>query len=578
MSIDPITLTLLEHRLNNIAKEMGTIMRRSAVSPIFSICHDFSCFLTDRYGFIVAQSDGLPVHTGAGGFSVRRALEYWSEDLNPDDVIISNDPYFSGGSHLPDWTVMRPVFQADSLVGFACNRAHMVDIGSAVIGSYDVNAKEIYQEGTRLPPLKLVDQGEVRRDLQDLLLLNTRARRAVTGDLNAMLGSTKIGHTRILDVWDSLPGDAEAYMDALLSYSERMMRSEIEKIPNGTYEAVEWMNNNVESPTPVEIHVVVTISGDEIEANFEGSAPQLSAFKNSPLANTHSAVCMAISMIVDPNVPHNEGAYRAINVVAPAGSVVNPVPPAPVTYATTSPFHDIAHACLKAIAQANPDAASAGWGKVSYPITSGYVNGEPYVIYHWNGSPGAGAVRGRDGFDQLGAMTGLGGLILPDLEEYEMLYPLRFIKHEFRVDAAGAGCYRGGAGIEYIVQSEKSATWIFRSEGVRTASGFGVAGGNAGKEGENSVRCENDESAWEAPQYGILELGPCTVRIHSPAGGGWGNPLDRDPKKVQMDIADGLVSRAAAETIYGVVLLPESLDVDLEATKKRREKLTLSQS
>jgi N-methylhydantoinase B len=572
--IDPILLSLLQHRLDAIAVEMGTAMQRTALSPIFSIAHDFSCFITDAQGYTISQADGLPIHTGGGGFAVRRLLRYWADDIYPGDLFIANDPYFSVCGHLPDWTVMYPVFVDGLIVAFTCNRAHMVDIGGGAPGSYDVHATEIFQEGVRLPPLKLKERGETRRDIFDLLALNSRAPTAIRGDLAAMIGSVEKGGEQVASIFAEYGREiVEAHTIALFDYAEQMMKQEITHFEPGTYVGEELMNNDVTTDRPVRIRVTLTVTRDTMVFDFSGTDLQIRGFKNSPIANTHSAVYTAISMMVDPLIPHNDGAYRPIRIQAPPGTVVNASEPAAVTYSTASPAHDIIHACLKALNIAAPDRAFAGWGKVSHPIMSGRRNdGEIYVMYHWGGSPGAGAVLGRDGFDQLGALTGLGGLVIPNLEEYEQAYPVRFIRQSFNTDAGGPGKYRGGTGVEYLVQVEERATWIFRAEGVRTPSGFGAHGGFPGRESKLLITGSDlaaDE--FEPPQYGMMELPPCTLAMTSAGGGGWGIPFHRAVKSVADDVRDELVSRDRAAKDYGVVV-GSDLTIDEQATEELRRK------
>lgn len=571
-SIDPILLSLVQHRLDGVTVEMGTAMQRTALSPIFSIAHDFSCFITDAQGYTISQADGLPIHTGGGGFAVRKLLRYWADDIRPGDLFIANDPYFSACGHLPDWTVMYPVFVDDLIVAFTCNRAHMVDIGGGAPGSYDVRATEIFQEGLRLPPLRLKERGVLRRDVFDLLTLNSRAPKAIAGDLAAMIGSVEKGGEQVASIFEEY-GRAivEAHLVALFDYAEHIMKQEIAHFASGTYTAEEFMNNDVTTDRSVRICVTLTVTPDRMLFDFSGTDPQIRGFKNSPIANTHSAVYTAVSMMVDPFIPHNEGAYRPIRIQAPPGTVVNASEPAAVTYSTTSPAHDIIHACLKALSMAAPERAVAGWGKVSYPIMSGRRDdGDIYVMYHWGGSPGAGAVRGRDGFDQMGALTGLGGLVIPNLEEYEQVYPVRFIRQAFRMDAGGPGQHRGGTGVDYVVEVQAPATWIFRAEGARTPSGFGMRGGRPGKESKLRILVPGG-NPFEPPQYGVMELTPCVLEMTSAGGGGWGDPLNREIERVIDDLRDELVSPERAAEDYGVVTRPD-LTIDEEATRELRRK------
>ena len=573
MLLDKITMTVLERKLDSIAREMGIIMRRAARSPIFSQSHDFSCFIGDAQGQLISIAEGIPVHTGGGGFAIKSALQYWGDDIHPGDVFLSNDPYEGGGNHLPDWTIMNPVFHDGVLVAFANNRAHQVDIGGGMPGTYNSNAIEIFDEGIRMQPVKLYDQGKLRRDLWDMVALNTRAPKTVQGDVGAMVGSTRIGADRLRTIFEEYGREATlGYFEAIMAHAETLMRAELAAMPDGTYVGVEEMNNDVFTRRVVKIVANVTIAGDAVTVDFTGTDPQMRSFKNSSLANTYASVYLAMATLVDPFMPKNQGMFRPVTIVAPRGTVVNPEPPAPLTYSTVYPTIQIVHAIWKALAQALPQRISAGWGATAYPTMAGYRNGEGYVMYHWSGSSGAGGIKGRDGFNQIGSLNTLGGLMLPDMELYEQVYPAHFVRCEFRTDAAGAGEYRGGSGVDYEVNITEPAKWGFRGESCYTPTGFGVNGGRAGKEA-STVLDPGTPQEREAPQYAIVELPPSGFRLLSAGGGGWGDPLHRDPEAVRCDVRNELVSLAAARDVYGVVLDPTMLAVDTPATAARRREL-----
>lgn len=573
MILDNITMTVLERKLDSIAREMGIIMRRAARSPIFSQSHDFSCFIGDAQGQLISIAEGIPVHTGGGGFAIKSALQYWGDDIHPGDVFLSNDPYEGGGNHLPDWTIMNPVFHDGVLVAFANNRAHQVDIGGGMPGTYNSNAIEIFDEGIRMQPVKLYDQGKLRRDLWDMVALNTRAPKTVQGDVGAMVGSTRIGADRLRTIFEEYGREATlGYFEAIMAHAETLMRAELAAMPDGTYVGVEEMNNDVFTRRVVKIVANVTIAGDAVTVDFTGTDPQMRSFKNSSLANTYASVYLAMATLVDPFMPKNQGMFRPVTIVAPRGTVVNPEPPAPLTYSTVYPTIQIVHAIWKALAQALPQRISAGWGATAYPTMAGYRNGEGYVMYHWSGSSGAGGIKGRDGFNQIGSLNTLGGLMLPDMELYEQVYPAHFVRCEFRTDAAGAGEYRGGSGVDYEVKITEPAKWGFRGESCYTPTGFGVNGGRAGKEA-STVLDPGTPQEREAPQYAIVELPPSGFRLLSAGGGGWGDPLHRDPEAVRCDVRNEIVSLAAARDVYGVVLDPTTLAVDTPATAARRREL-----
>ncbi|MBT3535126.1 MAG: hydantoinase B/oxoprolinase family protein, partial [Rhodospirillaceae bacterium] len=467
-NLDPIVLALAQNRLDHISRQMGWVMTRTARSPIFSQSHDFSCFIADPDGTLVSQADGIPIHTGGGGFAVRALLRDFAGDIDAGDVFVQNDTYTAGGNHLPDWVITRPVFLGDTLVAFACIRAHQADIGGGAAGSYNSEAREIFHEGLRLPVMKLIAGGETRQDIWRLLMINTRTAEALDGDLRAMIGSTRIGADRIGELVEELsPARYRDYFHGILEHADRGFRRCVDAIPDGDYVAEEAIDNDCFDPLDDAVRVRLGVKGDNLEVDFTGSAPQVRGFKNSSIANTWSAAYMALASYFDPDLPHNEGAFRCVTITAPEGSIVNARPPAAMTMNTVFVAHEIVHAIWKALNQALPERSCAGWAKAIHGPTSGRTDtASPFVMYHWNAASGGGGVDGRDGFNQIGHLTALGGLVLPNVETYERLYPMLFKRQEFRTDAAGPGAFRGGTGCHYEVQVNTEAEYAFRGEGL----------------------------------------------------------------------------------------------------------------
>lgn len=571
---DPITLALVQNRLDQIAKQMGWVMIRTSRSPIFNQSHDFSCFITDAEGMLVSQADGIPIHTGGGGFAVRALLETFAGRISEDDVFLLNDPYVAGGNHLPDWVVARPVFAEGRLIAFACNRAHQSDIGGGAAGTYNPQATEIFHEGIRLPPLKLVEQGTTRDDLWQLLMINSRCPELLDGDLRAMLGATRVGVEELRKVvGDFGLVETVALFGEILDYADRRLRAAILELPDGVYRAEERYDNDCFSAVRVDLRLTLTKSADRITVDFTGTAPQIRGFKNSSLANTYSAVYAGIASFFDSDLPRNEGTFRSVSIIAPRGSVVNAVAPAPLTMCTVFPAHEIMHMVWWALGQADPKRSIAGWGKNVFPVTSGRdAENVTWVMYNWGGNSGAGAVAGRDGFNQMGPMITLGGLVIPNMETYEQLYPITVRRHELRPDGGGPGHHRGGTGVEFEVDIEGAAEYSFRGEGTTRPTGLGVEAGCAGAIGEVRVAAA-DRGSWSPDPYCLKELGPLRLTIRSPGGGGFGSPFERPVELVVRDVQDGLVSRDAAASDYGVVLEGDDHGVDSAATERlRRER------
>ena len=570
-SLDPVTLALVQNRLDHISHQMGWVMTRTARSPIFSQSHDFSCFIADARGTLISQADGIPIHTGGGGFAVRAILRDFAGAIEPEDVFLLNDPYTAGGNHLPDWVIARPVFVAGALVAFACNRAHQADIGGGAAGTYNSAATEIFHEGIRLPVLKLIQRGRTRADLWQLLMLNTRLPEALDGDLRAMIGSTRIGADRLAALVEELGTDrAGDFFEGVLAHADRRFRSCIDRLAEGVWRAEETVDNDCFEPIDGRIVVTLTVKDSSLIVDFDGTSPQVKGFKNSSIANSTSAVFMALSSFFEPDLPRNEGAFRGVEIRLPEGTLVNARAPAPMTMNTVFVAHEIVHVLWKALGQALPERASAGWSKAVHSVTAGLKDdGSRYVMYQWAGAPAGGGVEGRDGFHLIGHLITLGGLTLPNLETYEQLYPVRFRRQELRCDSAGPGRFRGGAGCDYEVEMFTPADYAFRGEGVGAPSSYGAAGGKPGVGGAVTLTLA-DGTDIQAPKYGVQHHGPGTYHAISPGGGGYGDPRTRDPARVLRDVRDGVVSAGAAEREYGVAITPDGRGVDSARTAALR--------
>lgn len=571
MKLDPIALAVVQNRLDIISQQMGLVMLRTARSPIFSHAHDFSCFITDAKGSVVSQADGIPIHTGGGGFAIRALLQAVGTDIAEDDIFVLSDPYVAGGNHLPDWVIARPVFCDGQLVAFTCNRAHQSDIGGGAAGTYNPVASEIYHEGIRLPVLRLVERGRTREDLWKLLLLNSRTPHLLDGDLRAMIGSTAIGAEKIQELLGAYGVEIGlAYFDAILDHADRRFQHAVAELPAGRYTGEAWFDNDCFEPMDIPIYVAITIDSGELTVDFTGTHPQIKGFKNSSLANTYSAVYTALSSFFDPAIPRNEGTFRSVRIVAPEGSLVNAQPPAPLTMCTVFPACEIIEACWEALGKADPDRSCAGWGANSFPITAGTTSpGTTFVMYHWAGASGGGAVKGRDGFPQQGGLNSLCGLVIPNAETFEQLYPVKILRQELRCDGGGPGAFRGGTGVAYEVEIARPVQFSFRGEGMRRFPPRGAQGGLPGALGELHCR-PLDGPAFTPPAYGIRHTGPARFSMLSQGGGGWGDPLERDEDLVLRDVRDGLVSREMARDVYGVAIAADGRSIDAAETERLR--------
>jgi N-methylhydantoinase B len=567
---DPILMALTQNRLDHICRHMGWVMTQTSLSPIFSQAHDFSCYITGRDGHIISQADGLPAHAAGGGFAIRALLKAFGDDLNEGDAFLMNDPYVAGGNHLPDWVIATPVFVDEKLIAFACDRAHQSDIGGGAPGTYNGDATEIFQEGLRLPPVRVVEKGEFRKDLWQLILLNSRTPELLDGDLQAMIGATRVGGERIVALGDELGREAIAgIFDAVLDHADARFRQVIATLPDGVYVGDEFTDNDCFGPGKFNIHVTVTIKGDRLTIDYTGTDKQMKGFKNSPLANSHSLTYVGLASFLGGDIPINEGTFRSVDLILPKGSLVNPEAPAPQTMSTMYMGHEIIHSIWKALAKADPARACAGWGKTVHGISTGKnAANEPYVLYHWNCLSAAGAVAERDGFHQIGLIGALGGLTIPNVEAYERLFPMRITRQELRTDSAGAGERRGGAGVHYEAEVDGEIMQSFRSEGLTYAAAYGVNGGTDGSGCELSVESDG-KLVNDLPRFGKRPLTNPKFTVQSAGGGGWGDPRRRDPSLVARDVKDGIVSVGAARDLYGVAVDAAGI-VDANATTRLR--------
>lgn len=569
--LDPISLAIIQNRLDFIAKQMGWVMIRTSRSPIFNQSHDFSCFIADPQGQLVSQADGIPIHTGGGGFAVEAILRQFGNDITPGDVFLLNDPYEAGGNHLPDWVIAWPVFDGSRLIAFTCNRAHQSDIGGGAAGTYNPEATEIFHEGVRIPAIKIVRAGKMDDDIFRLLMLNTRTPHLLEGDLLAMIGSARIGAEELVKLSQGQQGGLQPAFDGIMKHADRKMRLLLRELPDGEYAYEESFDNDCFETRRIRIYVKLTKTGDRLKVDFTGTDPQIRGFKNSSLANTYSAVYAGVASFFGKDLPRNSGTFRSVEVIAPRGTLINPNPPAPVTMCTVFPAHEIIHCIWFALTQAAPDRALAGWGKNSFPVTSGIdADRRTWVMYNWSACSGAGAARTRDGFEQIGPIITLGGLTIPNAETFEQLYPVRISRQELRCDAGGPGEFRGGTGVDYEVEFLTDTQMSFRSEGAHRPTGIGVCGGLDGARAVSEISIAGGPAS-PLPDYAVVAVGPCRIRIASPGGGGVGDPRKRKPESVLQDVKGGLVSREAARQIYGVAINSDASEIDREATRALRE-------
>ncbi len=525
---DPVRLEVFRNLFYSVAEEMGVALCRTSFSPNIKERRDYSCAVFDAQGRMVAQGEHMPVHLGSMPLSVAAAIEH--TEMRPGDMVILNDP-FHGGTHLPDITLVEPVFLdgADEPDYYVANRAHHSDVGGMTPGSMPL-ARSIYQEGIRIPPVHLLRGGQVVDDVLALILTNVRTPVEREGDLTAQIASNRTGTRRLVDLSSKYGAAMVAeYMAHLQDYAERMTREAISQVPDGSYRFADRMDDDGLSPEPVPIVVQLDVDGTGVRIDFTGTAPQVNGGINAIYAITLSAVMYCFRVIVPFAIPSNHGTIRPLELVVPDGSLLNARPPAAVAGGNVETSQRIVDVVLGALAQAIPDRIpAASYGTMSN-LTIGGTDprtGEPYAYYETTAG-GMGARPTADGLDATHChMTN--SLNTP-IEALEHAYPYHVRRYEIRRGSGGAGRFRGGHGIRRDIEVLGPAEITVLSDRRRYAP-YGLQGGSPGKTGRNVLMAPGpdgsdteEDIAGKASMH--VEAGTA-ISIRTPGGGGYGEPED----------------------------------------------------
>jgi N-methylhydantoinase B len=545
---------------------MRVVLAKTAYSPLLKSAGDYSCGVFDASGEMVAQGPDLPIHLGSMPDAVRAVVAAFTGDVHDGDVFIHNDPYF-GGSHLPDVNVVRPAFHDGRLIGYACLRAHWPDVGSATPGSYGA-VTEIFGEGLRLPPLRLISRGALNRDLENLILANVRTPDERRGDLGAQLAAT-LRATERLGALARRYGGAELVrtMAAVMDYSERLMRAALRDLPDGEGFFEDFCDGDGIADdasgrdAPFWIRMAVRKQADRLIVDFAGTDPQVKGPMNAPLSVTASGVYCGLKTAVDPGnlIPPNSGCWRAIEIRAPKGSVVNADFPAPVVYANHEMSHRVADMAMGALAQFMPDQVMACSQGTSAILTLGGVDprtGHSYVSYETI-KGGFGARPNKDGINAIA--SGISNTMNTPVEILEMAFPVRVERYEINPDSGGAGRYRGGCGTRRVwrMLDGAAATGALCMERM-TSPPFGLCGGKAGAAAVVTLT-NPDGASRHLPSKGAFAWAPgAVVDMVTPGSGGFGPPAARDPAAIGRDLVEGYVTTTGATRDYGIAD-PETL-------------------
>jgi N-methylhydantoinase B len=545
IAVDPITRSVVQHRLSAIVAEMGEAMLRTSYSQILNSSRDFSLAICEVGGRLIAQADHIPVHVGALPWATRAVEERFS-DISPGDVILLNDPYH-GGSHLPDLTAFVPIFDGGRRLCWTIVRAHQSDIGGATHGGYNPTATEIWQEGLRIPPIKLYEAGRRRDDLLDLLSLNVRNSRDFRGDLAAMVGAAHLGERRMAKLFAEFGATVvQNAIESILDAAEQQTRAAVATWKDGVFYGEALLDDDGGTRTDLRIAAKVTKRGSNIEVDLSGSDPQTTSFVNSSHANMQAAVVMAFAYLIDADIPKNSGALRPLTVIAKQGTIVWADPGRPVTLCTSHPSNEIVEAVIKALAASCPERAMAGWGRRFRIAIRGEDprTGRDFIWHLFQARPGGGASSGGDGWSSIGEWHTVGGIKFGSIEVDEARFPLHFRRHEFRAGSGGDGQFRGGLGVslDLVLKTTKPAFANTAGDGVRHGA-CGLLGGEDGAPHHyRLVSANRPPRVLRTKEVGIeIRPGDC-LEIRSAGGGGWGRLADRSEHARWRDREQGLLA------------------------------------
>jgi len=575
--VDIITMGLINSYLNTLIDEMTQVVVRTSVSPITRDAFDFQCAFCNAKGEIVVEGEGTLIHTYIYPNLIRNWLEKHRNKTYPRDIIITNDP-FSGAAHLPDFYMLHPIFIGDELVAWTVAGGHQRDVGGLTPGSCACNATEVYQEGLRIPPLKLYERDIPNETLFTIIAAASRTPEVVLGDIQAYRSALYTGEERFMELvktygWETV----NFYLEELFNYAERLTREAVKAIPDGEYEFRDYLDDEGFGYLDehgraicdlVPINLKITIKGDSATYDFTGTAPQVRGSMNNPFGTSWATAMIGLRFILDLDIPRNQGSFRGLKIILPEGTLLNPLLPAGTGSrgATMGRQMDV---ILGAEAQIAPDKVPACCSQVDTLLNIGGrdKNGKPYILIetHWGGWGGR---PSADGIDFM-TVPQLNGSNQP-CETNEEIYPIRYMQYAYVPDTEGAGRYRGSLGVirEWEFIGDQPATMQLRVDRQRTGP-YGLFGGQPGHPLEAIFNPEK-ENRHLGKTTMMIKKGDL-IRIMAAGAGGWGNPLDRDVSMVLDDVRNEKVSAKRAREVYGVVINEHTMEVDIVKTQKLRK-------
>ncbi|MBT3218585.1 MAG: hydantoinase B/oxoprolinase family protein [Proteobacteria bacterium] len=573
--VDKVLVAILGRALKAITDEMSLTMEKTTRSPILCEAKDFVTGLYDAKGNMLEQTENLPILSFSLSPVCAHIANKYRGNIFPGDVFFHND-VFTLGNQNNDVAAFKPIFFEDQLIGWAAAKGHMADIGGAVRGGYNPNATEVWQEALRIPAVKVYERGQIRQDVWDLIFANIRLP-IVQEDMRAEIGACTVGERRLVELIEKIGFDRfELHKIHLFEASKKMMEAEIRSIPNGTYygEAMVYFDGKTPGSTYT-IRVTIEVEEEHITFDYSETDAQTNGFVNGTYTSSASATILTFLQMVNPDIPHNAGMLGPIDMVIPEGTLLNAAYPAATTFGNhlCPPNAD---AIIRALAPVIPQRVTAGWNPLLCSLSTGHNphRNDTYVDILFMGlKGGSGATCDTDGYDHIGMIDASGGILDQDYEMFEQMTPHLLRKHEFRPDSAGAGRFRGGLGVEtrYRVGSEDTQIVTFGDGDVEPA--FGLFGGHDGTLNRIELHYPNGELLVPTSKDLISNVPAGTEYVQiAGGGGGYGRPTEREAAKVREEVVNGIISIGKARELYGVVLDPETLELQETETARLRAK------
>jgi N-methylhydantoinase B len=551
--VDPITFEVVNNALVGVAEQMAATILRTSYSTVIREMLDYSTAVFDLEGRIIAQSCRIPIHLNSMSRSLRTTLQetFPLEEWQAGDIIVTNDPY-KGGQHLPDVQTFLPVFVGDTIVAICGTLGHHLDIGGMRPGSYAGDAVEIYQEGLRIPPIKLFEKGKLNERLFAVIAANIRQPETTLGDLRAQSAALEIGRDGVLKLIERYGVDTlRACMEEATSASEARLRAKLRELPDGTYEGAYYVDDDGVTDKPIKIVTTVTIKDDSIHVDFTGTDAQSRSPINATISSCESATYFAILAILDPTIPANYGVYEPIIITAPEGSVVNAMPPAPVV-GRNAITHTIVNSLMMALSKVVPERITAAYYGMSnvYILAGDGAGDRPSWIFFDIEVGGGGGRQTKDGLDCYS--QGIHNLANTPIEMVEATYPLRFRRYEFLPDTGGVGQYRGGLGVRRDIEFIDEVGSLNTQFDKFKIAPFGLFGGGDGATGRLILNPDGLKPTELASKTVDCKLKRGDViSMRTQGGGAYGPPDRRDPKAIARDLREEKITPQAARKGYG---------------------------